>query len=161
MKLADGVAPVTRMLALGLNVGLGNDGFAGSNDSANLMREMDIAAKLQKITLMDPTALPAEKALEMATVGGARVLGLEQQIGSLEEGKRADFITINLNAADAVPIYNLYSQLAYASQAADVQDVFINGRQIVSARRVLTLDSASIHRKAAEYRDRILASLHH
>ncbi len=161
MKLADGIAHVARMLKMGINVGLGDDGFAGSNDSADLIREMDLAAKLQKVTLMDPTALPAEQALNMATMGGARVLGLDEQIGSIEEGKRADLITITLAHPNAVPLYNVYSQIVYASKAADVEDVFINGRPIVSARRVLTLNQQDIYRKAGEYRQQILASLKH
>ena len=94
--MAAGIAHVAEMLDAGLSVGLGNDGFAGSNDSADLFREMDLAAKLQKITRMDPTVLPAEQVFEMATMGGARVLGLQRQIGSLEAGKRADLITVTL-----------------------------------------------------------------
>jgi len=159
MKLADGVAPVIDMLRLGISVGLGDDGFAGSNDSADLIREMDIGAKLQKVTRMDPTALPAEQALEMATIGGAHVLGLSKEIGSLEPGKLADLITISLTHPNTVPVYNLYSAIVYAAKAADVQDVFINGRQIVSDRRVLTLNAADIYRKAGEYKKQILATL--
>jgi 5-methylthioadenosine/S-adenosylhomocysteine deaminase len=161
MKLASGIAPVTRMLRIGLNVGLGNDGFAGSNDSADLFLEMNLAAKLQKVSAMDPRVLPAEQVLEMATSGGARVLGLEREIGSLEEGKRADLITISLAPPNAMPLYNLYSQIVYASKAADVEDVFINGRQIVSARHVLTLNEEEIHRKTEEYSGRIRTSLKH
>jgi 5-methylthioadenosine/S-adenosylhomocysteine deaminase len=122
---------------------------------------MDIAAKLQKVALMDPTVLPAEQALDMATAGGARVLGLEKEIGSLEEGKRADLITITLAHPNAVPLYNVYSQIAYASKAADVEDVFINGRQIVNARHVLTLNEQEIYAKAEQYRRQIVASLRH
>jgi 5-methylthioadenosine/S-adenosylhomocysteine deaminase len=161
MKLADGVARVAEMLKLGLHVGVGDDGFAGSNDSANLIREMDIAAKLQKVTQMDPTVLPAEQVLEMGTIGGARVLGMEKEIGSLEPGKRADLIAISLANADAVPLYNVYSQIVYASQAADVEDVFINGRQIVSSRRLLTLNADEIFRKAEEFQRQIVTSLKH
>jgi 5-methylthioadenosine/S-adenosylhomocysteine deaminase len=161
MKLADGIAPVVKMLRLGLNVGLGNDGFAGSNDTADLLLEMNIAAKLQKVTLMDPTVLPAQQALEMATMGGARVLGMEKEIGSLEEGKRADLITISLAHPNSVPLYNVYSQIVYATKAGDVEDVFINGRQIVSARRVLTLNQQEIYRNAERYKQQILASLKH
>ncbi len=161
MKLASGIAPVTKMLRMGVNVGLGNDGFAGSNDNADLILEMNIAAKLQKVTAMDPRVLPAEQALEMATLGGARVLGLDKDIGSVEEGKRADLITISLAKPNSVPLYHLYSQIAYASKAADVEDVFINGKQIVSARRVLTLNPEEIYRKAREYREQISASLKH
>jgi 5-methylthioadenosine/S-adenosylhomocysteine deaminase len=159
MKLADGIARVPDMLKLGIAVGLGNDGFAGSNDGADLIREMDIGAKLQKITRMDPTVVPAEQALEMATIGGARVLGLSKEIGSLEVGKRADLITISLAHPNTVPLYHLYSVIVYAAKAADVQDVFINGRQIVSDRHVLTLNEADIYRKAGEYKRQILASL--
>lgn len=159
MKLADGIARVTEMLRMGINVGLGTDGFAGSNDTADLLLEMNIAAKLQKVTQMDPRVIPAEQAFEMATIGGARVLGMEKEIGSLETGKRADLITVSLAHPNAVPLYNVYSQLAYATKATDVDDGFINGRQIVSERRVLTLDREEIYRKAEEYRRQILASL--
>jgi len=151
MKLASGVARVAEMLKRGLHVGLGTDGFAGSNDSADLILEMNIAAKLQKVTAMDPTILPAEQVIEMATIGGARVLGLDWEIGSLEAGKRADLITISVAVPNAVPIYNLYSQIAYATKAGDVRDVFINGHEIVSSRRVLTLNADEIYRKAEEY----------
>jgi 5-methylthioadenosine/S-adenosylhomocysteine deaminase len=159
MKLASGVARVTDMLRMGIHVGLGTDGFAGSNDSADIMREMDLAAKLQKVTRMDPTALPAEKALEMATLGGARVLGLEKEIGSIEEGKRADLITISLARANAVPLYNVYSQVVYASKSADVEDVFINGRQVARNGRVLTLNAEEIRARANLFHKRILKSL--
>ncbi len=161
MKLASGIAPVTKMLRMGLNVALGNDGFAGSNDTADLIAEMSLAAKLQKVTVRDPRVLPAEQVLEMATIDGARVLGLDKEIGSLEEGKRADLITISFRKPNAVPVYNLYSQIVYASKAADVEDVFINGRQIVSARHVLTLNQAEIYRKATEYQHQISAGLQH
>jgi 5-methylthioadenosine/S-adenosylhomocysteine deaminase len=160
-KLASGIAPVTAMLKLGIHVGLGNDGFAGSNDSANLIREMDLAAKLQKVKQMDPTVVSAEQALEMATIGGARVLGLEKEIGSLEAGKRADLVTLSLAQPHTTPLYNLYSLLVYTAQASDVQDVFINGRQIVRDQQVLTLDRVDILRKSLEYKRQILSSLEH
>jgi 5-methylthioadenosine/S-adenosylhomocysteine deaminase len=95
----------------------------------------------------------------MATVNGARVLGLEREIGSLETGKRADLITISLDRANMTPLYNFYSLLTYAAKAGDVQDVFVNGRQIVSARHVLTLDAPEILAKAKEYKRQIAASL--
>jgi 5-methylthioadenosine/S-adenosylhomocysteine deaminase len=160
-KLASGIAPVSRMLRMGLNVGLGDDGFAGSNDTADLFLEMNLAADLQKVSDMDARVLPAEQALEMATSGGARVLGLESEIGSLEDGKRADLITISLAHPNAVPVYNLYSQIVYASKAADVEDVFINGREIVSGRHVLTMNQEEIYRKAEEYRQAVVTSLKH
>ena len=158
-KLSSGIARVTEMLKLGLHVGLGTDGFAGSNDTADLIREMDLAAKLQKVTVGDPRVLPAEQVLDMATMGGARVLGMEKEIGSLEEGKRADLITITVAHPNSMPLYNVYSQMVYASKASDVEDVFINGRQIVSARRVLTLNPEEIYRKTEQYRQQILASI--
>ena len=160
-KLASGIARVTAMLKLGVKVGLGNDGFAGSNDTADLIAEMSLASKLQKVTAMDPRVLPAEAVMQMATSGGARVLGLDKEIGSIEEGKRADLITISLEKPNAVPLYDLYSQIVYATKSADVQDVFINGRQIVSARHVLTLNQEEIYRKAEEYGQRIASSLRH
>ena len=97
--------------------------------------------------------------MEMATIGGARVLGLQKDIGSLEEGKKADLISITLAHPNAIPLYNVYSFLAYAAKAGDVEDVFINGRQIVSGRHVLTLNAAQIRTKAEEYRKQILQSL--
>jgi 5-methylthioadenosine/S-adenosylhomocysteine deaminase len=159
MKLADGIARVTDMLRLGIHVGLGTDGFAGSNDTSDLILEMNIGSKLQKVTQMDPRAVPAEQAFAMATIGGAQVLGMEKEIGSLEVGKRADLITVSLAHPNAVPLYNVYSQLAYAAKAADVDDVFINGRMIVDSRHVLTLNREEIYRKAEDYRRRISASL--
>jgi 5-methylthioadenosine/S-adenosylhomocysteine deaminase len=147
------------MLKAGVNVGLGTDGFAGSNDTADLIGEMSLAAKLQKVTMKDPQVIPAEQALEMATIGGARVLGMEREIGSLEEGKLADLITVSLAHPNAVPLYNVYSQLVYAGKSADVEDVFINGRQIVANRKVLTLQQDEIYRKAIEYKEHIAASL--
>lgn len=158
-KLASGVARVVDMLNMGIHVGLGTDGFAGSNDTADLLLEMDIASKLQKVTKMDPTVLPAEQTLEMATIGGARVLGLDKKIGSLEEGKLADLVTVSLAGPNAVPLYNVYSQLAYATKTGDVQDVFINGRQIVSERRPLTLNPDEIFAHAKRFREQILESL--
>lgn len=159
MKLASGIARVTDMLQLGIPIGFGNDGFAGSNDGADLIREMDLGSKLQKIARMDPTVLPAEQALEMTTIGGARVLHMEREIGSLEAGKRADLIAISLAHPNTWPLYNIYSTIVYSAKAADVEDVFINGRQIVHDRQALTLNRDDIHRKAGEYREKILASL--
>jgi len=159
-KMAAGVAHVAEMLQAGLNVGLGTDGFAGSNDSSDLFREMDLAAKVQKITRMDPTVLPAEQVFEMATIGGARVVGLEKQVGSIEEGKRADVIAITLKNANAIPLAgNVYAQIVYAAKSSDVEDVFINGKQVVKDRKVLTVDVQKVYDKAREYRERIMNSL--
>jgi 5-methylthioadenosine/S-adenosylhomocysteine deaminase len=159
MKLASGIAPVTQMLAMGIAVGLGPDGPAGSNNDFDLMEEMNLAADLQKVATGDPRSVPAEQALAMATIGGARVLGLEKSIGSLEAGKLADMVTIRLDRPHAVPLYNIYSQLVYALKGSDVRDVMVNGRVIVSDERCLTLDSGVIIQKAREYRSRIGESL--
>jgi 5-methylthioadenosine/S-adenosylhomocysteine deaminase len=159
MKLASGVAPIVQMLALGINVGLGPDGPAGSNNDFDMFEEMDLAAKLQKVTTLDPQALPASTALEMATMGGARVLGLEKKIGSLEPGKSADMIMVRLDRPNAVPLYNAVSQMVYALKAADVRDVMIEGRPIVRDAQILTLDEAAILQKAREYRAKVTASL--
>src|SRR5579872_477618 len=150
MKLASGVAPVAKILGLGIAMGLGTDGVAGSNNDHNMMEEMDLAAKLQKVTTGDPRALPAEQAVEMATITGARALHMETLIGSLENNKRADMITISLAGAHAVPLYNVYSQMVYALKGSDITDVMVNGRPIVQDRRMLTLDARSILLKAAE-----------
>jgi 5-methylthioadenosine/S-adenosylhomocysteine deaminase len=159
MKLASGVAPVTRMLALDLAVGLGPDGPAGSNNDFNMFEEMDLAAKLQKVTTGDPRSLPAEAAVEMATIRGARALGMEKEIGSLESGKRADVISIRLDRPNAVPMYNVYSQMVYALKGSDVEDVMVNGKLLVKDAQPLTLDAGQIEGKAREYREQVQKSL--
>jgi len=158
-KLASGVARVPHILNFGIAMGLGTDGFAGSNNDANLFEEMDLAAKMQKVTWLNPELLPAGQALEMATIMGARALGLEKEIGSLESGKRADMILVRTDAAHAVPMYNVVSQMVYALKGHDVNDVMVNGKQIVKDRKVLTLDAAKVLGKAREYRARIASSV--
>jgi len=159
MMLASGIAPVVRMLALGLNVGLGPDGPAGSNNDFNLFEEMDLAAKLQKVAAHDPQVLPASTALAMATIGGARVLGMEKEIGSLEAGKLADMIVVRLDRPNAVPLYDPISQMVYALKGDDVRDVMVNGRAVVRDGSILTLNQPQILAKAREYRDRVRGSL--
>jgi 5-methylthioadenosine/S-adenosylhomocysteine deaminase len=159
MKLASGAAPVVRMLALSIPVGLGTDGPAGSNNDLDMFEEMDLAAKLQKLVTLDPQSLPATAALQMATAGGARVLGLQNEIGSLEPGKRADMITVRLDQPHAVPLYDAISQLVYALKASDVRDVMINGKPVVRDRQLLTLDLKQILAKAAEFQAQVRASL--
>jgi 5-methylthioadenosine/S-adenosylhomocysteine deaminase len=157
--LASGAARVPEILAKGIAMGLGTDGYAGTNNDASLFEEMDLAAKLQKATRLDPRAVTARQMLEMATIAGARALGMENEIGSLEAGKSADFITVRLDAPHAVPLYDVESHAVYALKAADVRDVVIRGRPVVRDRRALTLDAAAIRAKAAWYRGRIRASL--
>lgn len=159
MKLASGIAPVLKMLDLRIPVGLGTDGPAGSNNDFNLFEEMDLASKLAKVSSLNPEALSAQKAVEMATIDGAVVAGLSGKIGSLEAGKRADLIVVQLDQPHAVPMFNVYSQLVYALKASDVSDVMVEGRWLVRNRKALTLDEKSIRAKALEYQTRIAASI--
>ncbi len=158
MKTAAGVMPVIEMLAAGVPVGLATDG-AASNNNQDLFEEMDLAAKLQKISRMDPRALPAAQVVEMATIGGARALHLEKRIGSLEPGKQADLIIVDTSAPHATPMYNVYSELVFALKATDVRTVLIAGRVIMVERKMLTLNEAEILQKAREYQKQIVASL--
>jgi len=159
MMLASGVAPVAEIRAAGVAVGLGTDGPAGSNNDLDLMEEMDLAAKLAKITKMDPLALNAKAVVEMATIEGARALHLEKEIGSLEAGKKADLIVINLNEPNAVPMYDIYAQLAYALKGSDVETVVIGGRVVMRDRKVLTVNEAEAMAKAREYKQKVASSL--
>ena len=159
MKLASGIAPVVKMLTLGIPVGVGTDGPAGSNNDFDLMEEMNLAADLQKVATGDPTVLNAEQAVEMATIDGARVVGLDKEIGSLESGKRADFITLRLDRPHAVPLYNVYSQIVYALKGSDVEDVVVNGKVIVRGGQSLTIEPAVVLSKAKEYSAKVAASI--
>jgi len=159
MMLASGVAPVIEERAAGIAVGLGTDGPAGSNNDLDLMEEMDLAAKLQKITKMDPRAFGAKSVVEMATIEGAKALHMEKQIGSLEAEKKADIILISLDEPNAVPIYDIYAQLAYALKGSDVETVVIGGRVVMRDKKLLTLNEPEILSKAREYGKRVEASL--
>jgi len=159
MKLASGVAPVLKLLAAGVATGLGSDGPAGSNNDFDMLEEVNLAANLQKVISGDPTALPARLALDMATLLGAKAIGMDREIGSLETGKRADLITVRLDQPHAVPLYNVYSQLAYALKASDVQDVMVNGKPIVRDGHSLTLDPGLVLAKAREYQIKVSQSL--
>jgi 5-methylthioadenosine/S-adenosylhomocysteine deaminase len=159
MKLASGTAPVTKMLALDVAVGLGTDGPAGSNNDLNLFEEMDLASKLQKLVTSNPEAVPARAALEMATIRGARALGLEKETGSLETGKRADLITVRLDRPHAVPLYDVYSQMVFALKGSDVRDVMVNGRLVVSDAQPLTVDPKQVIAKAEEFGRKVRDSL--
>jgi len=159
MMLGSGVAPVLKMRAMGIAVGLGPDGPAGSNNDFNMFEEMDLAAKLQKVTARDPQAMSAATALAMATMGGARVLGMEKEIGSLEAGKLADMIVVRLDRPNAVPVYDPVSQMVYALKAEDVRDVMVNGKPVVRDGAILTLNEPQILEKAREYGDKVRASL--
>ena len=159
MMIASGVSPVPEMRAAGIAVGLGTDGPAGSNNDLDLMEEIDLAAKLAKITKMNPLALNAKAVVEMATIDGARALHLENKVGSLKTGKKADLILINLDEPNAVPMYDVYSQIAYALKANDVATVVIGGKIVVRNRKVLTVDTEQVIARAREYQKSIAASL--
>ena len=158
MKLASGVSPVPKMRKAGVRVGLGTDGPASNND-LDMFEEIDLALKLHKITSGDPAVLTARDGVEMATLGGARALHLEKEIGSLEPGKRADLIVVATDAPWALPLYEVYSHLAYSLKGSDVVTSIVNGRVLMEERQMLTLDTAAISAKAREYRDRIAAGL--
>lgn len=159
MMLASGVAPVPEERAAGIAVGLGTDGPAGSNNDLDLMEEMDLAAKLAKITKMSPLALNAKAVVEMATIDGARALHMEKEIGSLEKNKKADVIVISLDEPNAVPMYDIYAQLAYALKANDVETVIIGGRTVMKDHKLLTVDEEAAIAKANEYGKKVAASL--
>ena len=159
MMLASGVSPVPEMRAAGVAVGLGTDGPAGSNNDLDLMEEIDLAAKLAKITKMDPLALNAKAVVEMATIDGARAVHLEKEIGSLEAGKKADLVILSLDEPNAVPMYDVYAQIAYALKASDVETVVIGGRPVMRDRKLLTVNEEEAIAKAREYKKKIAASL--
>jgi len=158
MKLASGVAPVPRMLRENLPVGLGTDGAASNND-LNLWEEMDSAAKLHKLISNDPKVVTAEEAFEMATIRGARALHLEKEIGSIEKGKRADIVIVDLESLNQTPSYNIYSDLVYSTKAGDVRTVIVEGRVVMRDRRLLTLNEETIKADARRYRERIVKSV--
>ena len=158
LKLASGVSPVPKMLADGLRVGLGTDGAASNND-LSMWEEMDTAAKLHKLFSNDPKVMSAQQAFELATIRGAEALHMEKQIGSIENGKRADLVLISRDSLNQVPAYNVYSDLVYATKASDVQTVIINGRLVMRERRLLTLDEPKIKEAARVFRDQVIKSL--
>jgi 5-methylthioadenosine/S-adenosylhomocysteine deaminase len=159
MMIASGVSPVPEMRAAGIAVGLGTDGPAGSNNDLDLMEEIDLAAKLAKISKMDPLALNAKAVVEMATIEGARALHMEKEIGSLEVGKKADVILISLDEPNAVPMYDVYAQIAYSLKGSDVETVVIGGRVVMRDRKLLTIDEPRVLEKAREYGKSVRVSL--
>jgi 5-methylthioadenosine/S-adenosylhomocysteine deaminase len=158
MKTASGVARVPDLLAAGIAVGLGTDGPA-SNNNLDLFEEMDTAAKLAKLVREDPTVLPAKTVFRMATLGGAEALGLADRIGSLEPGKLADVVLIDVTAPGLVPLYNVYSHLVYAIKGGDVDAVVVNGKIVVKDSRMVTVDEDEATARANALKLRILESL--
>jgi 5-methylthioadenosine/S-adenosylhomocysteine deaminase len=148
------------MLAEGLRLGIGTDGAASNND-LDMFEEMLTAALLAKHASGDPTVAPAAAVLEMATMGGARALGMEDRIGSLEEGKRADLVVVGLDEPRLHPLYDAVSHLVYVAKGADVRHVVVEGRTIMRDRRVLTLDEKEVVAEADRLRDQVRRSLVH
>jgi 5-methylthioadenosine/S-adenosylhomocysteine deaminase len=159
MMLASGVAPVVDQRAAGMRVGLGTDGPAGSNNDLDMMEEMDLAAKLQKTYRVDPRALGAKGTMEMATIEGARALHMEREIGSLETGKKADFVILGLDVPNAVPMYDVYSQIVYALKASEVQTVVVAGKTLLKDGKLVTVDEPAAIAKAKEYGQKVANSL--
>jgi len=145
LKLASGIAPLASMLTRGIQVGLGTDG-AASNNSLDLIREMDICAKIQKIRSLDPVAVPAADVVQIATAGGAAVVGMAENIGALAAGMKADVILVNLNSPHLQPMHGT-DLLVYAADGADVQTVLINGRPVMQDRKVISFDLPEVMHK--------------
>ncbi len=154
LKLASGFCPVQRLLDAGVNVALGTDGGASNND-LDMLGEMRSAALLGKAVAGQPAALPAAAALHMATLGGARALGLEEEIGSLEPGKAADMVAIDLGSIETRPLYHPISQLVYAAGRQHVTDVWVAGRHLLRERALTTLDEQAILDRATHWQERI------
>jgi 5-methylthioadenosine/S-adenosylhomocysteine deaminase len=147
MKLGLSAAKVKDLASLGLNVGLGTDGPA-SNNSLDLFETMKIGALLQKHAYLDPTVLSAYEALKMATLDGARAVGLEKDVGSLEVGKKADVILVDLAKPHLTPLHDIYSTIVYSARAADVDTVIVDGKILMQNRQVRSLDEQAVMEKA-------------
>jgi len=158
MKLASGTAPVSKALKAGIPIGLGTDGAASNND-LDMFEAMRQAAFLHKLVDNDPTAVPARSVLEMATIGGARALGMADRIGSLEPGKLADVIVVSMQSARQTPLYNPISHLVYVTRGDDVRTTIVNGRILMRNRRVLTLNAAAVMADAVALAKKVKASV--
>lgn len=158
MKLASGIAPVKAYLAANVAIGLGTDGAASNND-LDMFGAMRAASFLQKVATSDPTAISARAAVQMATIGGARALGMDKQIGSLEPGKRADVIIVSMSAARQTPMYDPLSHLVYVTRGDDVQTTIVNGKVLMRDRKVLTLDRAAVLRDAKNWASSVSAAV--
>ena len=158
MKLASGAAPVTKFLKAGVPLGLGTDGAASNND-LDMFEAMRQAAFLAKLSTRDPTAISAQDALDMATVGGAAALGLERQIGSLEPGKRADLIVVSRNASRQIPLYDPVSHLVYTTHGDDVRTTIVNGKVLMQDRQIRTLDRRRVIAEAVSLSAKVRAAV--
>jgi 5-methylthioadenosine/S-adenosylhomocysteine deaminase len=158
MKLASGVAPIEKMLGAGVRLGLGTDGAASNND-LDMIGEMGSAARLHKVATLDPTAAPARAVLRMATLGGAEALHMDERIGSLEPGKRADVIVLGLSAPAALPLFDPVSHVVYSARSDAVETVIVEGRILMDHRRIRTLDTEAIRRRVERFGRKIRAAL--
>ncbi|HKY20103.1 MAG TPA: amidohydrolase [Vicinamibacterales bacterium] len=158
MKLGSGIAPVPEYLVAGVTVSLGTDGAASNND-LDMFEAMRFAALLHKAKTRDPRVIPAATALEMATMGGARALGLEAQIGSLEAGKRADLAVVSMASARTTPLYDPVSHLVYVTRGEDVRTVMVNGRVLMRDRKMLMLDEPAVLAEARKIADAVRAAV--
>jgi len=154
LKLASGVAPVPTMIETGVKLGIGTDG-AASNNTLDLLRDMQLAALLHKGVSGDPTVLPARTMIEMATIGGAKVLGLDAEIGTLAEGKQADIICLTVDGPHATPIFDPWSHLVFAARASDVRHVLVRGQLVVGNRKLNTLDQERIEAQARDFAEQL------
>jgi 5-methylthioadenosine/S-adenosylhomocysteine deaminase len=136
MKLASGIAPVPKLIEERISVGLGTDGCASNNDH-DLFAEMDMAAKLHKVKLLDPCVMDAKTTLKMATIQGAKVIGLDKITGSIEKGKRADIILIDITKPHLIPMFNPYSSIVYSVKASDVDFVMVDGKILVEKGKIV------------------------
>ena len=157
MKLASGICRVTELMAQGINVALGTDSAASNND-LNLFGEMQAAALLAKVAAMDAATLPAADALAMATINGARAMGLEEQIGSLEPGKQADVIAVDLTGPETQPVYNPMSQLVYSCNGSQVTQSWVAGQAIMRDRELLHIDLGALATRVDDWQQRINAT---
>jgi 5-methylthioadenosine/S-adenosylhomocysteine deaminase len=154
LKLASGIAPVAQLVNQGVNVGIGTDGSA-SNNRLDLLNELRIAALLAKGASMDATTLPAHQALAMATLNGAKALGLDNEIGSLKVGKSADMIAIDLSSIETSPCYDVASHLMYAAGREHVTHAWVKGKLLLNERKLITLDESALLAKAAHWREQL------
>jgi len=154
LKLASGFCPVHALVKAGVNVALGTDG-AASNNNLDMLEEMRIAALLAKGASGEATAVPAHTALRMATLNGARALGLEARTGSLTAGKAADITAIDLADIASQPVYDPVSQIVYTATRNQVTDVWVSGKRLLEHHRLTTLDEAALREKAAQWRGKI------
>ena len=155
MKLASGICPVAKLRDAGVNVALGTDSVASNND-LDMLSEIRSASLLSKISTLNPESLKAHEALALATMNGAKAMGLDKTIGSLEVNKAADFIAINMNDIEMLPVFEPEAQVVYSSNRQQVSDVWVDGKQLMKNRKLLTLDEQELKRKAELFSQKIL-----